>query len=670
MSQRTQTASLVIMALLCLGMFILTWVSLADARKLNHDVLAQLQDLANRPAPQPVVAPIDSRPSEWNQLIIQCRWNREDGLPAEGVQVQLEGVSENTAGIPSGTEVSDAGGIVDLGQVLYGTYRIYVTTPNHFSWYQEVAVRPGQDRTITLVCPKADGLGTVWLTPRFDWDSVPEPLRGRVWIHCAIQQSGGHQSEWSVDSRNYEWPPHLQSYGEKYASESGFDPTIVSFLFNESGQMIPADGLEADGRASTVSSEESQLLRVTWNWYQLPENPEPVESMELPTGRYAIGSSVLIADPADASGRRLLKMTLHLEDEHSGVDASLIRSAIENMSPVPVRMQLGNVPLSYLAPAMPWATELRRDPTQGRTDPPHLVHWDTPAAWEFPVASEPQFFLAELALRVPLGMEIAPVTIYTHMDDPREPLPTSSVDVVWKGLVVDEAGNVTAEEHVLLTGLDLIASGTTDLQDGAYCEPHYMPLTDDEAIALSDDAIAIGLILQPSAEPVRLSTEQTLNAELLARLKSEAVQLGAFWAYPNEFPSNMKAVWMEAPKQGNGVDLSEIMDNGSICDVYLDNAARPPEGEGIGLVDKLLLSNRVVFQAVDPNGERSPSYTVRVIVTAEEAELLSLANSVGKLIALPFDVNGGSDIHPLKSNPHLNDLLDELESLETRSTDP
>src|SRR5690606_965724 len=100
-------------------------------------------------------------PAEWVPLTVKCTFDTEDGPPAAGVKLQLQGASENTKGIPAIDATTGADGNAEFGKVLYGKYHLIVETPNGLRRSESVSVIPGRPAFATVDCPTVDGFSPV-----------------------------------------------------------------------------------------------------------------------------------------------------------------------------------------------------------------------------------------------------------------------------------------------------------------------------------------------------------------------------------------------------------------------------------------------------------------------------------------------------------------------------
>ncbi len=710
MSQRTQTASLVIMTVLVLGMFVLTWMSLADSRRLaqdnqqlNRDLLAQMQLLADRPQPAPVVQPtaIES-PAEWNELQFRCVWGDETGEPVEGVRIYLESDSDNTSGIPPGEETSGADGIVDFGKVLYGTYTFTVRTPNRLIYRRQVAIRPGQDKSVTVVCPDGDGTQTVTLEPGFDWNVIPESFREQTWLYYVVSGDGmalGQGSGlWDTDYE-YEWPESSLD-GSAIGESFGYSPGIELYLINSSGQILPAGELlveESQVDADWVAG--SHLARVASQLIELPEQPTYVDSIQLPVGGYNVYARMAVVDPDDPTGRRvLLIQDLPLgggggfggDPYGSAMGGPYGEEAMASMMGGGGRrgrgqqqgragdrefsVPLGRLPLSYLisnygndavammsAGAGDYGAGGYGGP-MGSSSNMYTVDWDKPATWEVIVPETGSMALAELALRVPVGMNVAPVNARFILGADDAPQAGSAVDLVWKGLLVDDEGNVHLEEHVLLTGVDLMAfSGPSGEVGEEMYQEFYVPITAEEAAVFLDESIALGLWVRASTEQVRDTATTMMDAELIERLKSTSV------LYPvsnqNELPMGMQIITIDARGSLTGSSGPDFLERGSLCHVSL---RRPTETETTHTLLRLL-DNRLVH-GVHRVSDNLAEYQVDILVTADESSLITDAQRIDEVTA--GYIYEPTSINPLRETPNLEEVRRELSNIERRTMLP
>jgi hypothetical protein len=198
MSQRLLTAALVVVTLLCVGLFLLNWQvmsanrALAEQQQLmNESFMKQIRQLAERPAAE---AEKSSAPSEWNRLTVKCMY--DGGEPASEVKVRVESSSDNTKGIPSMTKVTGPDGELDFGQVLYGEYRIEVQAGEFEKTLLSVAVHPGEDRHVEIICPRPGSLARVNLQLKAD-PPLPEELQGRLWTLLSVIPQDEYVNHWA-----------------------------------------------------------------------------------------------------------------------------------------------------------------------------------------------------------------------------------------------------------------------------------------------------------------------------------------------------------------------------------------------------------------------------------------------------------------------------------------
>jgi len=92
--------------------------------------------------------------------------------------------------------------ILDVGQVLFGTYKLDVTVPCGAILSRQISVRPGQDKLETIVCP-SQGTAPVHLNlVKNGLSDVPEHLREKLWYSLAFfPQPAGSESGWTNNSK-------------------------------------------------------------------------------------------------------------------------------------------------------------------------------------------------------------------------------------------------------------------------------------------------------------------------------------------------------------------------------------------------------------------------------------------------------------------------------------
>jgi hypothetical protein len=674
MSQRTQTVTLVVMALFCIVSLTITFVTMADNRRLNQEVMLQLKRLADRPEPQAVIHTTNEGPSEWNNLQVRCVWGTEEGSPAEGVEVEFSSRSENTAGIPPGSATTGEDGVADLGQVLYGTYEIEIATPSGYVHHRSVDVRPGQDLVVTVVCPEGTELAPVTLTNNFDWSALPDALRERAWLVCEVYDvpSGYTMSSLGPDpwqtNRSFEWPTAMQADEALGYSRNG----IGVFLIDEAGQILSGRELESPDLVQGEGwAQRSQISRVAIRAFQLPEQPEYLEAVDLPLESYNVFTRLAVADPADATGRTLwmiLSPANYGDTDvsrwpHSvggkaadfaamyGIDISAPPLHMEFMARNHMNTPLGVLPMGHFPESNQHA-----DMNTGELHNYRVLR-SGENTWTLPRVPPDSIHLAELALKVPLGMSIHALSVRPYWGVTLESLAGSPVDVVWRGYLVDSEGKVNLEELVLATGLDPIATPSYEIPSR-----WSFALPEDVAEILHDYPFGSRLWVRPAEGSAVDPNDISIDESIVSRIRRDSAQYFMLSSQP-EAAERMRTQTqeVEVSMRSPFVDQShpsepspDGIQGSSLCDLYLMRLQNQEP--------KLLLSDRLVPYAPVFTSEdvSAPLADVAVSVTEKEMELIEYARRLGNVVALP--AYGEPAIEPYEENPTVDAVMDELSS--------
>lgn len=113
--------------------------------KANAALLAKLEALTKE-SEQP------AKSMEWNPLKFKLLLGDQGNEPAVGFQVTIQGTPYGTK--QSLTKKSNKSGIVDFGSVRPGGYMVNLSTPWHFSNSLYINVAPGEERIVTVRCPR------------------------------------------------------------------------------------------------------------------------------------------------------------------------------------------------------------------------------------------------------------------------------------------------------------------------------------------------------------------------------------------------------------------------------------------------------------------------------------------------------------------------------------
>jgi hypothetical protein len=111
---------------------------LRDQQKLFERLLAESQKAKT--------------PSDWNPVDLRFVMGKENGLPADGITVNMS-IEANETGIPPMSGVSNKEGVVRFERVRYGTYHLSVRNRAYERFSTSFTLQPGQGLTRTIVCP-------------------------------------------------------------------------------------------------------------------------------------------------------------------------------------------------------------------------------------------------------------------------------------------------------------------------------------------------------------------------------------------------------------------------------------------------------------------------------------------------------------------------------------
>jgi hypothetical protein len=208
----------------------------------------------------------------------------------------LNGESENTKGIPQSVEFTGENGEIDFGLVLYGVYELRVTATTGETHERSVSVRPGMDRTETIVCPSQPPAET---TASFEVslpDSVPVPdeLRDRLWLLCTLENRGR-------DISGTHWDP----------SQTGLDVSRRQFLIRV------ADGEAAEwdpawwARTAGVKLQEPVELPRSLRPLYVPENLTTTKSVPCHAGEYRVQGAYALVELLDETPQAEVRVFAH-----------------------------------------------------------------------------------------------------------------------------------------------------------------------------------------------------------------------------------------------------------------------------------------------------------------------------------------------------------------------
>ncbi|MEZ6055693.1 MAG: hypothetical protein R3C01_03220 [Planctomycetaceae bacterium] len=323
--------SLLLLTLVCGGLFYLNWQSIRDNRDIaerqraeNAALLKELVGLKSSLAaiPSQTAPQSPAQPAEWNRLIVQCFYDDAKTEPAPGVSVKVHGLSDNTKAIPAMSEETEADGAIDFGLVLYGLYYVQLETSEHLVLGNRVSVYPGKDRVLSLTVPRPDQVGRVTLKREDSPDSeMPASLRERMWYFIDVNQvyDDNSSSRWESngltdyrvvirpDGKYYREakvaPTQMEQArnssqeveGSRSIDWGGLDPKTSSIQFTPFSDAAAAGSIQRDKNAPIGRYAD---IRVT-----ISEEAEWTDELWLPIGNYRFTlSGTAVTNPSDESG--------------------------------------------------------------------------------------------------------------------------------------------------------------------------------------------------------------------------------------------------------------------------------------------------------------------------------------------------------------------------------
>lgn len=160
--------------------------------KANAALLAKLESLAANANKPP-------RTMEWNPLKFQLLLGDKGAEPAVGYRVAVRGSLYGAKQMTGMEKRSNKSGIVDFGAVRPGEYEVNLRTPWHFSLNRHIVVSPGQDKVVTLRCPRERVVETrVKMQVELPKDLLDRNVSVMVELFNPLQSAG--KTTWSGSS--------------------------------------------------------------------------------------------------------------------------------------------------------------------------------------------------------------------------------------------------------------------------------------------------------------------------------------------------------------------------------------------------------------------------------------------------------------------------------------
>jgi hypothetical protein len=238
MTQRILVGMCVLLALVTCAALAFAWVSL----NRQHDLIANLQLTSQaqlehqqkqmqeqqRQFERLLVTAQNNKPaSDWNPVELRFVKGKEDGPPAEGIDVHVS-IEATESGIPPMHGVSNKDGIVRFERVRYGSYDLSVRNSAQERFSTSFTLQPGEGLTRTIVCPDPPA-EPAHVTPRIAWpddltnrplwfrfqdETVHRTVAGKVWKANSMMRTE------SGDSYNPSYDPLVTPNGDIAAADN------------------------------------------------------------------------------------------------------------------------------------------------------------------------------------------------------------------------------------------------------------------------------------------------------------------------------------------------------------------------------------------------------------------------------------------------------------------
>ncbi|MCA9029446.1 MAG: hypothetical protein KDA66_01480, partial [Planctomycetaceae bacterium] len=708
MSQRVQTISVVVGVLVVVGMFFLMWGELRNSRaQLNaqldesRDMQKQLMDELTRVRQQPQAA-VAAQPAEWNNLSVLCVTAGEQELPLEGVKVSFRPSSEHTTGIPPAEEVTDATGRIDFGQVLYGQYTFTFTTSNGFIKIMNVSVRPGQDELVKIVCPTGDGeVPLKLMAPQ----RMPGLLAPSPETREHIQRALSLNPEIPIEKQI--WTVYCISSDDPYKSYVDWrcPGVVVRYVAaNEAGDIVPLTELNVRRRSEKedVAQFHHGIGRLAYGRVSLPEIQQAMELGEFdanvswPLSVYQCNMQFIAIPTASSdssefwlleSGQIELIYSQKKNGPYGGAGYSGSGASFDgaegyvdsygdgDADRISRSASIGHLSEQLLRnlmtlekPETPPVNDIAKPGTGSSTvagypggsnvrtggfvgfPASYWVTLESPAEITLPDSGFlfKNVFVAALINRLPSSMTIGEIAAST--DTPilnREGL---GYDLIWKGVTVNDSGDVTPEEHVLLKNIDVFGT-LNDKQLAVAMSPR-------EWTVFSFFCRAGEVSVRPTGTPARQQPIDGTDGEDVGPLMDRLRQ-----TRPLMLPGERIDIHVNGGSRPEQLTVSHDPDwtptGGTAVDLYL----RLNDGTSIPCLRKTYIKAIPDKDEMRSSDEGSVTGTYTLYVTLSHPELMGLPESLGNLahfwLAPTTDRSGKTQV----SLPILRDSVNRLKKL-------
>jgi hypothetical protein len=262
--------------------------------------------------------------------------------------------------------------------------------------------------------------------------------------------------------------------------------------------------------------------------------------------------------------------------------------------------------------------------------------------------------LADLALRVPLGMTMHLIHVRPYTGVELASLADAPVDLVWRGNLIDANGHVNLEEHLLISGLEPLAH-----EDGSIPARWSFALPGEVAETLRGTG---RLWIRASTSPVQDPAGIVLDESLISRIQRDSAQSASSLSAEAQerLRSDTRHIMVNTANYFHQTGPTEpgfdFVGDRELCDLYLLTTSDGAESK------ILLVSDRYVAQSPVPETDLNAHYlTISVAVTPNEAALIGFADSLGDIVAFP--AYGTPSVEPYETNPNLEEKRAEIEAL-------
>lgn len=298
MSQRITTVAIILLTLLCGGLFLFTWQSQTANRELIQQQQATMAEFVQNLKDLRDSAAI-TQPTEWNRLTVRCVYDKSGGEPVAGAKLNLTSHSEGTRDMPPLTETARTDGSVDFGKLRYGQYTLRVDVQDKLTLSQIVSIRVGQDAELEIICPRPDAKAS--LTVRLNSDvPIPEDLSPNLWFGFSAKVVPAEESHvWTTQETGDLDEPFF------FIVIRPDGHSVVSLLSTQRPDWFRYEEISQNPNSETSATDAMSR----WSQYRITYAPDAPwsETVQLPPGKYELSpASVYWTDPTDPTGNTRL----------------------------------------------------------------------------------------------------------------------------------------------------------------------------------------------------------------------------------------------------------------------------------------------------------------------------------------------------------------------------